>query len=203
MAFSVHAERHLRLRCGADPGAGRSDVEQSDHNDDLGQSKRFLLRPGSRHGKFLLDVRLSKSTGPAGWTTRPARYLRLNRRVSRLIRECKAALTGIRRLIVRRRPLLPFGLEKLCGVGFFQRGGYVPIPGQQFLGGGFRCRSRAHQILVCEASSINSYTESAGHGSVMALDIRTGQKKWKFDMRDVTDSGLLTTASEPAVHRRP
>ena len=30
----------------------------------------------------------------------------------------------------------------------------------------------------------------------MALDIRTGKTKWKFDMTDVTDSGILTTATD-------
>jgi len=43
---------------------------------------------------------------------------------------------------------------------------------------------------------INTATEAAGHGAVLALDIHTGQKKWKFEMTDVTDSGILTTASD-------
>src|SRR5262249_45709073 len=43
---------------------------------------------------------------------------------------------------------------------------------------------------------INYWTEAVAHGSVMALDIQTGQRKWKFDMTDVTDSGILTTASD-------
>jgi alcohol dehydrogenase (cytochrome c) len=30
---------------------------------------------------------------------------------------------------------------------------------------------------------------------VKALDPRTGEEKWKFDMTDVSDSGILTTAS--------
>ena len=49
---------------------------------------------------------------------------------------------------------------------------------------------------ACAAVPINNWTEAAGHGSVMAIDIRTGQKKWKFDMTDVTDAGILTTASD-------
>jgi alcohol dehydrogenase (cytochrome c) len=43
---------------------------------------------------------------------------------------------------------------------------------------------------------INTWTEATGHGEVQALDIRTGQKKWKFVMTDITDSGILTTASD-------
>ena len=42
---------------------------------------------------------------------------------------------------------------------------------------------------------INIWTESAGHGAVIALDVATGDQKWKFNMTDVTDSGILTTAS--------
>ena len=59
-----------------------------------------------------------------------------------------------------------------------------------------RRRFRDRPTRACAALRINTYTEAAGHGSVMALDIRTGQKKWKFDMTDVTDAGILTTASD-------
>ena len=31
---------------------------------------------------------------------------------------------------------------------------------------------------------------------MLALDSRTGEQKWKFQMTDVTDSGILTTASD-------
>jgi len=30
----------------------------------------------------------------------------------------------------------------------------------------------------------------------MAMDPQTGERKWRFDMTDVTDSGILTTASD-------
>jgi outer membrane protein assembly factor BamB len=43
---------------------------------------------------------------------------------------------------------------------------------------------------------INTWTEEAGHGEVMAIDPKTGEKKWTFKMHDVTDGGLLTTASD-------
>jgi alcohol dehydrogenase (cytochrome c) len=45
-------------------------------------------------------------------------------------------------------------------------------------------------------SPINIWTEAAGHGAVIALDPKTGQERWKFKMTDVTDSGILTTASD-------
>ena len=31
---------------------------------------------------------------------------------------------------------------------------------------------------------------------MVAIDPKTGQKKWEFKMSDVTDSGILTTASD-------
>ena len=43
---------------------------------------------------------------------------------------------------------------------------------------------------------INNWTDTAGHGAVLALDALTGEQKWKFEMTDVIRSGLLTTASD-------
>jgi alcohol dehydrogenase (cytochrome c) len=43
---------------------------------------------------------------------------------------------------------------------------------------------------------VNNWTEATGTGAVLALDPRTGDAVWKFAMTDVTDSGILTTASD-------
>ena len=43
---------------------------------------------------------------------------------------------------------------------------------------------------------INNWTEAAGTGAVLALDVATGGVKWRFPMTDVTDSGITTTASD-------
>ena len=43
---------------------------------------------------------------------------------------------------------------------------------------------------------INTWTEEIGHGEVQAIDPKTGEQKWAFKMHDVTDSGILTTASD-------
>jgi alcohol dehydrogenase (cytochrome c) len=43
---------------------------------------------------------------------------------------------------------------------------------------------------------VNSWGEDAGHGAFIAIDPMTGAKKWEFRMSDVTDGGLLTTASD-------
>jgi alcohol dehydrogenase (cytochrome c) len=44
--------------------------------------------------------------------------------------------------------------------------------------------------------AINTWTEAAGHGEIKAIDPRTGDIKWAFKMHDVTDAGMLTTASD-------
>ena len=43
---------------------------------------------------------------------------------------------------------------------------------------------------------INNWTDASAHGSVIAIDPRTGDRKWTYRMFDVTDSGVLTTASD-------
>ena len=51
VAFSVHAERRLRLRLGAGPGARRHELAgRAGEADAVGESQRLLLRPRSRHG---------------------------------------------------------------------------------------------------------------------------------------------------------
>lgn len=69
--------------------------------------------------------------------------------------------------------------------------------GQRFTGG--RPTSPipdAPNVPSLRRGAINTWTEEAGHGAVLAIDPRTGEKKWKFQMTDVTDSGILTTASD-------
>ena len=43
---------------------------------------------------------------------------------------------------------------------------------------------------------VNTWTAAAGSGAVVALDALTGEQRWKFEMTDVTSSGILTTASD-------
>jgi alcohol dehydrogenase (cytochrome c) len=45
-------------------------------------------------------------------------------------------------------------------------------------------------------SPINTWTNTVGNGAVIAIDPKTGQAKWKFQMYDVTDAGILTTAGD-------
>lgn len=43
---------------------------------------------------------------------------------------------------------------------------------------------------------INNWTDAAGHGAILAIDPATGTPKWRYKMIDVTDSGIVTTASD-------
>ena len=43
---------------------------------------------------------------------------------------------------------------------------------------------------------VKTWTDEDGYGTFLAMDPRTGEKKWEFKMNDVTDSGLLTTATD-------
>jgi alcohol dehydrogenase (cytochrome c) len=74
-------------------------------------------------------------------------------------------------------------------------------PGRRFNGGAGQTVKTSPDAPVMPGpaaprSPINTWTDAVGHGAVMALDPRTGQAKWKFQMYDVTDSGILTTAGD-------
>ena len=45
-------------------------------------------------------------------------------------------------------------------------------------------------------NKINNRREDEGYGAVRAIDPKTGDRKWEFKMNDVTDAGILTTASD-------
>jgi len=69
--------------------------------------------------------------------------------------------------------------------------------GQRFLGGRpTNPNPGAPGLAGLSRGPINNWTEEAGHGAVLAIDPRTGQRRWQFDMTDVTTSGVLTTATD-------
>ena len=51
-------------------------------------------------------------------------------------------------------------------------------------------------IGIGRRKPINNWTDAVGNGAVVAIDPRTGQHKWEFKQYDVSDSGILTTASD-------
>jgi alcohol dehydrogenase (cytochrome c) len=73
------------------------------------------------------------------------------------------------------------------------------VPGRNFAGGGANPLTPvpgAPGIRIGRTTPINSWTDAVGHGTVMAIDPQTGEKKWTFEQFDVTDSGILTTATD-------
>jgi alcohol dehydrogenase (cytochrome c) len=63
--------------------------------------------------------------------------------------------------------------------------------GQMFFGGATKSA-----VQPIRRGPINSWTDVAGHGEIIALDPYTGRQKWAFKMHDVTDSGIMTTATD-------
>jgi alcohol dehydrogenase (cytochrome c) len=73
------------------------------------------------------------------------------------------------------------------------------VPGRNFAGGGHQVVTPvpgAPVVRIGRASPINTWTDAVGRGAVLAIDPRTGARKWTFEQFDVTDSGILTTASD-------
>src|SRR5436190_3171818 len=69
-------------------------------------------------------------------------------------------------------------------------------PGRRFNGGGSTVAMPNPDAPAMRRNPINDWTDVVGHGAVIAIDPRTGQPKWKFQMYDVTDGGILTTAGD-------
>jgi alcohol dehydrogenase (cytochrome c) len=81
---------------------------------------------------------------------------------------------------------------------------YTPQPAEykagQVFGGGsprpFTPVPGAPAVPTLRRGAVNNWTEAVGHGGVIAIDPKTGDRKWTYYMTDVTDSGILTTASD-------
>src|SRR5216684_8292853 len=81
---------------------------------------------------------------------------------------------------------------------------YNPQPAEyragQVFGGGFPRpfvpAPAAPAVPTLRRGPINNWTEAAGHGAVIAIDPHTGDRKWTYNMTDVTDSGIVTTATD-------
>jgi alcohol dehydrogenase (cytochrome c) len=73
---------------------------------------------------------------------------------------------------------------------------FVKLPAEYQSGRRYTGGMPRSPIPSVRRGPINTWGEEPGHGAVIALDPRTGEKKWEFKMSDVTDSGVLTTASD-------
>jgi len=63
-------------------------------------------------------------------------------------------------------------------------------PGATYLGGAPRGAN------VGRPGSRSLPVEDSAYGAILAIDPHTGKRKWEFKMTNVTDSGVLTTASD-------
>lgn len=73
------------------------------------------------------------------------------------------------------------------------------VPGRAFLGGGFDVLTPAPGapgVGIGRTNPINNWTDEVGHASLKAIDPRTGEEVWEFEQFDVSDSGMLTTATD-------
>jgi alcohol dehydrogenase (cytochrome c) len=72
-------------------------------------------------------------------------------------------------------------------------------PGRGYTGGGYRTTPPVPDAPVppnIRRPPINTWTDAVAHGAVIAIDPGTGERKWTFPMYDLTDAGILTTASD-------
>ncbi|OFW12855.1 MAG: hypothetical protein A3H29_01730 [Acidobacteria bacterium RIFCSPLOWO2_02_FULL_67_21] len=65
--------------------------------------------------------------------------------------------------------------------------------GRQYVG---RFPTMSFPALRSPAGAINQRLPEDGYGAIQAFDPQTGERKWEFKMVDVTDSGVLSTASD-------
>jgi alcohol dehydrogenase (cytochrome c) len=72
-------------------------------------------------------------------------------------------------------------------------------PGGNFMGGTYRAERPTPESAVAPNIGrpvINTWTDAQSHGAIIALDPNTGERKWTFPLYDLTESGLLATASD-------
>jgi alcohol dehydrogenase (cytochrome c) len=69
--------------------------------------------------------------------------------------------------------------------------------GRQFNGGrGASPIAGVANIPTLRRGPINTWTEELGTGAVIAIDPKTGNQEWRYEMTDVTDAGILTTDAD-------
>jgi alcohol dehydrogenase (cytochrome c) len=87
--------------------------------------------------------------------------------------------------------------EDVSGVFTSQPATYKP--GGGFMGGNFRATRPTPESAVSPnigRPPINTWTDAMSHGALLAIDPATGDRKWTFPMYDLTESGVMTTASD-------
>jgi alcohol dehydrogenase (cytochrome c) len=73
---------------------------------------------------------------------------------------------------------------------------FVKVPVEYKEGREYAAGTATSSIPFDWSPAPNFRKEEEGYGAVRALDPQTGERKWEFKMTDVTESGILTTASD-------
>ena len=68
----------------------------------------------------------------------------------------------------------------------------VPFTEGQFFAGTFPTMTLPPMV----GAATNTRLPHEGYGTIQAVDPKTGERKWEFRMNDVTDSGVLSTATD-------
>ena len=68
----------------------------------------------------------------------------------------------------------------------------VPFTEGQFFAGTFPTMTLPPMV----GAATNTRLPQEGYGTIQAVDPKTGERKWEFRMNDVTDSGVLSTATD-------
>lgn len=74
----------------------------------------------------------------------------------------------------------------------------IYVKGEEEYKEGERFTSGMHRssFTLNRGAQNNTRKPEDGHGAVIAVDAKTGERRWQFDFVDVTDSGILTTATD-------
>jgi alcohol dehydrogenase (cytochrome c) len=73
---------------------------------------------------------------------------------------------------------------------------YIKAPAEYEEGRRFVGTSPRSLIGGLQQAKISTRRQDEGYGAVRAIDPATGERKWEYKMNDVTDAGILTTASD-------
>jgi alcohol dehydrogenase (cytochrome c) len=68
----------------------------------------------------------------------------------------------------------------------------VPFTEGQFFAGTFPTMALPPMV----GAATNTRLPQEGYGTIQAVDPKTGERRWEFRMSDVTDSGVLSTATD-------
>ena len=81
----------------------------------------------------------------------------------------------------------------------YQREEAIYQPGRVFVGGapaGIAPAPGAPTLGIGRRGPIDYWTSEVGNGATVAIDPRTGKRAWSFFQYDITDAGMLTTATD-------